>query len=57
MNEIQGIARLKIHDGKLEHFKRVASQCMQSRRSRGLPCDSLVLIWLCDPSDAEGVPG
>lgn len=29
MNEIQGIARLKIHDGKLEGFKRVASQCMQ----------------------------
>ncbi len=24
MNEIQGIARLKIHDGKLEEFKRVA---------------------------------
>ncbi len=29
MNEIQGIARLKIHDGKLEEFKRVVSQCMQ----------------------------
>lgn len=25
-NEIQGIARLKIHDCKLEEFKRVASQ-------------------------------
>lgn len=29
MNEIQGISRLKIHDGKLEEFKHVASQCMQ----------------------------
>jgi quinol monooxygenase YgiN len=32
MNEIQGIARLKIHDGKLEEFKWVASQCMQVAR-------------------------
>jgi quinol monooxygenase YgiN len=34
MNEIQGIARLKIHDGKLEEFKRVASECMQVARMK-----------------------
>jgi quinol monooxygenase YgiN len=34
MNEIQGIARLQIHDGKLEAFKRVASQCMQVVRTK-----------------------
>src|SRR5260221_10076796 len=34
MTEIQGIARLKIHDGKLEEFKRVASQCMQVVRTK-----------------------
>jgi quinol monooxygenase YgiN len=34
MNEIQGIARLQIHDGKLEEFKRVASQCMQVARTK-----------------------
>ena len=34
MNEIQGIARLKIHDGKLEEFKRVASQCMEVVRTK-----------------------
>jgi quinol monooxygenase YgiN len=34
MNEIQCIARLKIHDGKLEEFKRVASQCMQVVRTK-----------------------
>jgi quinol monooxygenase YgiN len=34
MKEIQGIARLKIHDGKLEEFKRVASQCMQVARAK-----------------------
>ncbi|AYC32985.1 hypothetical protein D3880_11660 [Pseudomonas cavernae] len=34
MNEIQGIARLKIHDGKLEEFKQVASQCMEVVRTK-----------------------
>jgi len=34
MNEIQGIARLQIHGGKLEEFKRVASQCMQVVRTK-----------------------
>jgi quinol monooxygenase YgiN len=34
MSEIQVIARLKIHDGKLEEFKRVAEKCMQSVRTK-----------------------
>jgi quinol monooxygenase YgiN len=34
MNELQGIARLKIHPGKLEEFKRLIAQCMQSVRTR-----------------------
>ena len=34
MTEIQGIGRLKIHDGKLEEFKRVASQFMQVVREK-----------------------
>ena len=34
MNEIQGIGRLKIHDGQLEAFKRVASQFMQVARTK-----------------------
>ena len=34
MSEIQGIARLKIADGKLEEFKRVASQFMQVVRTK-----------------------
>ena len=34
MSEIQGIARLKIHAGKLEEFKRVAAQCMQVVRTK-----------------------
>jgi quinol monooxygenase YgiN len=34
MDEIQGIGRLKIHDGKLDEFKRVASQFMQATRTK-----------------------
>ena len=34
MSEIYGIARLKIADGKLQEFKRVASQFMQVVRTK-----------------------
>ncbi|MDE2092137.1 MAG: antibiotic biosynthesis monooxygenase [Gammaproteobacteria bacterium] len=34
MNELQGIARLKIHPGKLEDFKRLAAKCMDSVRTK-----------------------
>jgi quinol monooxygenase YgiN len=34
MNEIQGVGRLKIHDGNLEEFKHVASQFMQVVRTK-----------------------
>jgi quinol monooxygenase YgiN len=34
MDEIQGIARDRIYDGKLEEFKRLAAKCMQSVRSK-----------------------
>jgi quinol monooxygenase YgiN len=34
MNEIQGIGRLKIRDGELAEFKRVASQFMQVVRTK-----------------------
>src|SRR5262245_13241907 len=33
MRELQGIARLKIHDGKLDEFKRLAAKCMESART------------------------
>ena len=29
MSELQGIARFKFHEGKLEEFKRLAAQCME----------------------------
>src|SRR5687767_192583 len=34
MSEIQGIARLKIHPGKLEEFKRLQAKCLESVRTR-----------------------
>jgi quinol monooxygenase YgiN len=34
MNEIQGIARLKILDGMLDEFKRVSSLCMEVVRKK-----------------------
>src|SRR5438552_8168577 len=34
MSELHAIARLKIHHGKLEEFKRLAVKCMESVRTR-----------------------
>lgn len=34
MSELQGIARLKIHEGKLEEFERLAVKCLESTRTR-----------------------
>ena len=34
MSELQGIARFKIHEGKLEEFKRLSDQCMEVVRSK-----------------------
>ncbi len=34
MSELQGIARFKFHEGKLEEFKRLADQCMEIVRTK-----------------------
>ena len=34
MSELQGIARFKFHEGKLEEFKRLAAQCMEIVRTK-----------------------
>jgi len=34
MGEMQGIARIKIHKGKLEEFKRLAAKCMEIVRTK-----------------------
>ena len=33
-SEIQGIARLKVHPGKLEEFKRLQAECMELVRTK-----------------------
>jgi quinol monooxygenase YgiN len=34
MNDLLGIARLKIHPGKLEEFKRLQAMCLESVRTK-----------------------
>ena len=34
MGELQGIARFRFHEGKLEEFKRLAAQCMEIVRTK-----------------------
>jgi quinol monooxygenase YgiN len=34
VSELQGIARIKFHDGKLEEFKRLCTQCMEIARTQ-----------------------
>jgi quinol monooxygenase YgiN len=34
VSELQGIARFKFHEGKLEEFKRLSAQCMEIVRSK-----------------------
>lgn len=51
MNEILGIGRLKIHEGKLEEFKRVASQFMQVVRSRDTGTLQYALYFNADQTE------
>ena len=34
MSELQGIARFKFHEGKVEEFKRLSAQCMEIVRTK-----------------------
>ena len=34
MSELQSVARLKIHDGKLDEFKRLAPECAELVRTK-----------------------
>ena len=36
MSELQGIARFKFDDGKLEEFKRLSAQCMEIVRTKDI---------------------
>jgi len=34
VSELQGIARFKFHEGKLEEFKRLSARCMEIVRTK-----------------------
>ena len=34
MSELQSVARLRIHDGKLDEFKRLSAECAESVRTK-----------------------
>ena len=34
MSELQGIARFKFHEGKVEEFKRLSARCMEIARAK-----------------------
>lgn len=52
-SEIRGIARLRIHPGKLEEFKRLAAECMASTRTRDR--GTLQYDWFLGDDEAECV--
>ena len=53
MNEIQMIARLAIHEGKLEEFKVHAAECMRAVRERD--SGTLQYDWFLNEAQAECV--
>jgi quinol monooxygenase YgiN len=52
-SEIVGIARLRIRPGKLEEFKRLAAECMESARTRDT--GTLQYDWFISEDAAECV--
>jgi hypothetical protein len=60
VSELQGIARFKIHEGKLEEFKRLSAQCMEIVRPkiRGLAKGSVAKVegdWPGVATDGEPI--
>jgi quinol monooxygenase YgiN len=51
MGELQGIARLVIHPGKLDEFKRLAARCMELVRT--MDTGTLQYEWFFSSDDSE----
>jgi quinol monooxygenase YgiN len=51
MSELQCIARLRIHAGKLEEFKHLAAQCME--RTRAKDTGTLQYEWYLNSDNTE----
>ena len=52
MSELQGIARFKIHQGKLEEFKRLSAQCMEIVRTKDTGTLQYEIYFNDDQSEA-----
>ena len=53
MSELQGIARFKFHQGKLEEFKRLSAQCMEIVRAKDT--GTLQYEIYLDDDQSEGI--
>ena len=53
MSELQGIARFKFHEGKLEEFKRLSAQCMEIVRAKDT--GTLQYEIYLDDDQSEGI--
>ena len=53
MKEIQGIAKLEIHEGKLDEFKRLAAECMETVRTKD--SGTLQYDWFFSSDNTECV--
>jgi quinol monooxygenase YgiN len=52
VSELHGIARFKIHEGKLEEFKRLSTQCMEIVRTKDTGTLEYVIYFNDDQSEA-----
>jgi hypothetical protein len=57
MSELQGIARYKFHDGKLEEFKRLSAQCMEIVRTKDTGTLQYDIYFNDDQSSASSSSG
>ena len=52
VSELQGIARFKFHEGKLEEFKRLSAQCMEIVRTKDTGTLQYEIYFNDDQSEA-----
>jgi quinol monooxygenase YgiN len=53
MSELHTIVRFKVHEGKLEEFKRAAARCMETVRTKD--SGTLQYDWFLSPDQSEGI--
>ena len=52
MSELQGIARFKFHEGKVEEFKRLSAECMEITRAKDTGTLQYEIYFNDDESEA-----